>query len=295
MEIRVLKYFLAVAREENISRAAEVLHITQPTLSRQIAQLEEELGTQLFVRGKHLMLTDAGIMLRRRAEEVTELVDRIEAEFSEPEDVGGKISVGEGAIRSSEILMKAMVQFREKYPKVQYEIYSNTSDFIKERLDKGLCDFGLLLEPIDIEKYDFIRIPVKERWGLFMEKNHPLAEKEVIEREDIKQVPLITASRLSMQKEIANWLGEDTEQMNIFATCNIITNAQIMVNLGEICFMTVEGAMDSFQRENLVFRPLSPALELSSVLVWKKFQPFSRAAGRFLEEFKNMLEEYKGA
>ena len=294
MEIRVLKYFLAVAREENISRAAEVLHITQPTLSRQIAQLEEELGTQLFVRGKHLMLTDAGIMLRRRAEEVTELVDRIEAEFSEPEDVGGKISVGEGAIRSSEILMKAMVQFREKYPKVQYEIYSNTSDFIKERLDKGLCDFGLLLEPIDIEKYDFIRIPVKERWGLFMEKNHPLAEKEVIEREDIKQVPLITASRLSMQKEIANWLG-DTEQMNIFATCNIITNAQIMVNPGEICFMTVEGAMDSFQRENLVFRPLSPALELSSVLVWKKFQPFSRAAGRFLEEFKNMLEEYKGA
>ena len=289
MEIRVLKYFLAVAREENISRAAEVLHITQPTLSRQIAQLEEELGTQLFVRGKHLMLTDAGIMLRRRAEEVTELVDRIEAEFSEPEDVGGKISVGEGAIRSSEILMKAMVQFREKYPKVQYEIYSNTSDFIKERLDKGLCDFGLLLEPIDIEKYDFIRIPVKERWGLFMEKNHPLAEKEVIEREDIKQVPLITASRLSMQKEIANWLGEDTEQMNIFATC------KIMVNPGEICFMTVEGAMDSFQRENLVFRPLSPALELSSVLVWKKFQPFSRAAGRFLEEFKNMLEEYKGA
>ena len=178
MEIRVLKYFLAVAREENISRAAEVLHITQPTLSRQIAQLEEELGTQLFVRGKHLMLTDAGIMLRRRAEEVTELVDRIEAEFSAPEDVGGKISVGEGAIRSSEILMKAMVQFREKYPKVQYEIYSNTSDFIKERLDKGLCDFGLLLEPIDIEKYDFIRIPVKERWGLFMEKNHPLAERK---------------------------------------------------------------------------------------------------------------------
>lgn len=295
MEIRVLRYFLAVAREENISRAAEVLHITQPTLSRQISQLEEELGAQLFVRGKRLMLTDAGVMLRRRAEEVAELVDKIETEFAEPEEVGGRISIGEGAIRSSAILMKAMVRFREKYLKVQYDIYSNTSDYIKERLDKGLCDFGLLLEPIDIEKYDFIRLPVKERWGLFMERSHPLAEKEYIEREDVKSVPLITASRLSVQKEIANWLGGDTEQLNIFATCNIITNAQIMVEPGEICFMTVEGAMDSFQRENLVFRPLRPALELSSVLVWKKFQPFSRAAGRFLEEFRNMLDEYTGA
>lgn len=272
-----------------------MLHITQPTLSRQISQLEEELGAQLFVRGKRLMLTDAGLMLRRRAEEVAELVDKIETEFAEPEEVGGRISIGEGAIRSSAILMKAMVRFREKYPKVRYDIYSNTSDYIKERLDKGLCDFGLLLEPIDIEKYDFIRLPVKERWGLFMERSHPLAEKEYIEREDVKSVPLITASRLSVQKEIANWLGGDTEQLNIFATCNIITNAQIMVEPGEICFMTVEGAMDSFQRENLVFRPLRPALELSSVLVWKKFQPFSRAAGRFLEEFRNMLDEYTGA
>ena len=295
MNTQQLECFIHVADKLNFTKAAEELYLSTPTVTHHIKSLEEELGAQLFVRGKRLMLTDAGLMLRRRAEEVAELVDKIETEFAEPEEVGGRISIGEGAIRSSAILMKAMVRFREKYPKVQYDIYSNTSDYIKERLDKGLCDFGLLLEPIDIEKYDFIRLPVKERWGLFMERSHPLAEKEYIEREDVKSVPLITASRLSVQKEIANWLGGDTEQLNIFATCNIITNAQIMVEPGEICFMTVEGAMDSFQRENLVFRPLRPALELSSVLVWKKFQPFSRAAGRFLEEFRNMLDEYTGA
>ncbi len=290
MEIRVLKYFLAVVREENISRAAETLHITQPTLSRQISQLEDELGTQLFVRGKHLTLTDAGVMLRRRAEEVTELMDKIESEFAEPDEVAGQIVIGEGALMSSGLLMSAMLRFREKYPKVSYELYSNTSDYIKERLDKGLCDFGLLLEPVDIEKYDFLRMPVKEQWGLYMEKGHPLAEKEVITREDLMDVPLITASRLAVQKEIANWLGEDIDRLNIFATSNIITNAQIIMKPGNICFMTIEGAMESFQEGNMVFRPLYPELSLSSVLVWKKFQPFSNAAGRFLTEFKTMLQ-----
>ncbi len=295
MEIRVLKYFLAVAREENISRAAENLHITQPTLSRQISQLEEELGTKLFERGKHLTLTEAGVMLRRRAEEVTELVDKIENDFAEPAEVGGKISVGEGALKSSKLLMRAMERFREDYPKVQYEIYCNTSDYIKERLDKGLCDFGLLLEPIDIEKYDFIRLPMKERWGLYMMKDHPLSQKACITRADLEGIPLMTASRLSVQKEIANWLGEELDHLNIFATCNIFTNAQIMEDQGDICFMTIEGAMDCMSGERFVFRPLYPALELSSVLVWKKYQPFSVAAGRFLEEFRCMLPEYESA
>ena len=290
MEIRVLKYFLAVAREENISRAAEILHITQPTLSRQISQLEKELGTRLFERGRRLRLTDAGVMLKRRAEEVTELVDKIEVEFAGAEEMAGKISIGEGALKSSAILMDAMIKFRESYPQVQYEIYSNTSDYIKERLDKGLCDFGLLLEPVDIEKYDFIRFPEKERWGLFMRKDHPLSEKEVIRRKDLEHIPLITPSRLSVQREIANWLGKD-QDLNIFSTCNIITNAQITVDPGQICFLTIEGAMDRFQREELVFRPLCPALELTSVLVWKKYQPLARTAERFVRVVKDLLEK----
>lgn len=288
MEIRVLRYFLAVAREENISQAAEVLHITQPTLSRQISQLEEELGVQLFTRGKHLSLTDAGVMLRRRAEEVTDLMDRIESEFAEPEEVGGRIAIGEGALSSSALLMETMMRFREKYPKVQYAIYMNTADYIREQLDKGLCDFGLLLEPVDIEKYDFLRMPGKEVWGLFMSKDHPLAEREAIRKEDLAGIPLITPSRLSVQKEISGWLGEDVDRLNVFGTCNIVTNAQIMVETGDICFMAVKGAMDSIQTDRLVFRPLYPELTLTSVLVWKKFQPVSAAAGKFLDEIKQV-------
>ena len=291
MDIRVLRYFLAVVREENISRAAEVLHITQPTLSRQIAQLEEELGTKLFVRGKHLSLTDAGMMLRRRAEEVTELMDKIESEFTESEEIEGKIVIGEGALKSSEILGRTMIQFREKYPGVTYEIYCNTSDYIREHLNKGLCDFGLLLEPVDIEKYDFIRIPVRERWGLFMSRENPLAQKSEIRREDLKGVPLITPSRLSVQKEIAHWLEEDIDTLDIFGTCNIITNAQVSADPGRLCFMTVEGAMDHLQEDRLIFRPLFPELSLSSVLVWKKFQQCSRAVEKFLEEFRRTCAE----
>lgn len=293
VEIRVLKYFLAAAREENISRAAETLHITQPTLSRQISQLEEELGIKLFERGKHLTLTEEGALLRRRAEEVTELVDKIESDFSAPSEISGRISIGEGALAASEILMRTMIRFREKWPGVQYEIYSNTSDYIKEQLDKGLCDFGLLLEPIDIEKYEFIRLPVKERWGISMMKEHPLAAKPYITKEELQDLPLITPSRLSMQKEITSWLGEKIDYLNIFATSNLITNAHIMTDLGQICFMSVEGAVDHMQSEKMVFRPLYPALELSSVLVWKRFQPLPAATAKFLEEFRDMLSEYK--
>ena len=185
MELRVLQYFLTVVREENISRAADVLHVTQPTLSRQISQLEEELGKQLFVRGKHLTLTDAGIMLRRRAEEVVQLMGKIDEEFREQEEVTGIISIGSGGQFSAAALPEIMEGFRKKYPKVQYEFYTNSANHIKEQLDRGLLDFGLLLEPIDIGKYDYLRMPEVERWGIFMRKDDPLAQKESITRDDL--------------------------------------------------------------------------------------------------------------
>lgn len=185
MELRTLQYFLAVVREENISRAADYLHLTQPTLSRQIAQLEEELGTQLFVRGRRLALTDAGIMLRRRAEEVVSLMDKIESEFEEQSEAGGIISIGSGGLGALQTLPAVMDSFRRKYPKVQYQFYTNSTDFIKERLEQGLLDFGLLLEPIDVSKYDYIRMKEKERWGLLMRSDNPLASKEYITRDDL--------------------------------------------------------------------------------------------------------------
>ena len=165
MDIRVLRYFLTVVREENISKAAQALHVTQPTLSRQMAQLEEELGTPLFVRGKHLTLTDAGVMLRRRAEEVAELMDKIDDEFASREEVGGIISIGSGVLRSSHVLTRELLAFCEKNPRAKYEIYTNTSDYIKEKLDRGLLDFGLLLEPVDTAKLSNAVLLVEEGMG----------------------------------------------------------------------------------------------------------------------------------
>lgn len=290
MELRVLRYFLTVVREENISRAADILHITQPTLSRQLAQLEEELGTQLFIRGRHLSLTDAGIMLRHRAEEVVALMDKIEMEFDEQGEVGGIISIGSGGLGASQILPGVMEDFRRKYPKVQYQLYTNSADFVKERLDQGLLDFGLLLEPIDVTKYDYIRMKEKETWGLLMRTDHPFALKEVITRDDLLTEPLITTERLSIQKELESWLGGSLSELDIFATYNIITNVAMLVNSGAALALTIQGAVDLFESSKLTFRPLFPELSMTSVLAWKKFQPNFGAAGKFLEHLRNTQE-----
>lgn len=288
MELRVLQYFLTVVREENISKAAEVLHITQPTLSRQISQLEEELGVQLFARGRHLTLTDSGVMLRRRAEEVVELMDKIESEFEGQNDVSGTISIGSGGLNSSKILPDVMKAFQKKYPRVQYELYTNNADYVKERLDKGLLDFGLLLEPVDIAKYDYIRLKEKEHWGILMPADCDLTKKEYVTKEDLYKLPLITSNRLSVQKELSNWFDNDLSQLNIFATYNIITNVAMLVSHGVAYALTIEGAVDLFDPNLLVFKPLYPELSMTSVLVWKKFQPFSSAAGKFLEHLKSI-------
>lgn len=288
MELRVLQYFLAVVREENISRAAEVLHVTQPTLSRQMSQLEEELGVQLFIRGRHLALTDAGVMLRRRAEEVTALMDKIESEFEEQSEVGGVISIGSGGLLALQSLTPVMESFRQKYPKVQYQLYTNSAEYVKERLDQGLLDFGFLLEPIDVTKFDYIRMPEKERWGLLMQVDHPLAKKDYISREDLFSIPLITSDRLSIQKELENWLGDDFSKLDIFATYNIITNVVMLVNKGVASALTIEGAVNLFESHRVVFKPLYPELAMTSVLAWKKFQPNFGTAGKFLDYFKSM-------
>ncbi len=288
MELRVLQYFLAVVREENISRAAEVLHVTQPTLSRQMAQLEEELGTPLFIRGRHLSLTDAGVMLRRRAEEVAALMNKIESEFEEQGEIGGIISIGSGGLSASQILPPVMQSFRQKYSKVQFQFYTNSAEYVKERLDQGLLDFGLLLEPIDVIKYDYLRMVEKEKWGLLLRTDHPLALKKYIKKEDLYGIPLITTDRLSLQKEMENWLGDSISSLDIFATYNIITNVAMLVSSGVASALTIEGAVNLFGSDRMVFKPLFPELSMTSVLAWKKFQPHFGAAGKFLEYFKSM-------
>ena len=209
MEIRVLRYFLTVVREEGINRAAEALHIEQPTLSRQLFQLEREVGVKLFNRGaKKITLTNEGILLRRRAEEILALVDRTEQELIEQdEQVEGRVVIGGGELAAMQELPKIISSFREKYPLVTFDIFTGNADVVKEQMEKGLIDFGVLLEPIDIEKFDFIRLKGKEQWGVLMRPDDPLAEKEVITAKDLENTSLIIPRRKNVQNELTNWLG----------------------------------------------------------------------------------------
>ncbi len=288
MELRVLKYFLMAAREENITKAAALLHITQPTLSRQLMQLEEELGVKLFHRSKHsIILTEDGMLLKRRAQEIIDLTDKTEQEFSRKDGViSGEIAIGCGETQSMAFLSQQMVSFQRNHPLVQYNIYSAIADDIKERLEKGLLDMGLLMEPVDIGKYEFVRMPKKEHWGILIRKDSPLALKPFVTPEDLAKVPLLMVKRDIVKNELASWFGEYYDRLEIAATYNLILNAAIMVqnNVGAALCFNLGTVYD-----NLCFVPLSPQLETGSVLAWKKNQTFSPAATEFLRFVRNAL------
>lgn len=291
MEIRVLRYFLTVVREESITKASEVLHITQPTLSRQLSQMEEELGVKLFHRGaRKISLTNEGILLRRRAEEILQLVDKTEKELVEQEEqVEGKVSIGCGEIASVQLLPELFRAFREKYPRVTFDIFTATADLVKEQMDRGLLDLGLLLEPVDVEKYDFIRIGMKENWVVLMRPDDPLAGKESITAKDLSSQPLILPRRMRVQSELASWFGDYYEKLNVAFTSNLNTNGAIMVESGLAYSIVVEGAVSFWNQAKIVYRPLRPALTATSVLAWKQGQPFSLAATKFIEFSKCFL------
>ena len=282
MEIRVLRYFLAVVREENISKAAESLHLTQPTLSRQIADLEAELGQPLFERGRRLALTEAGVMLRHRAEEAVALIDRIEADFRHAEDVGGTLAVGSGVYAAGSEVIRALEEFSLRYSKVQYEIYTNSADTLRERLDAGLLDFALLQEPIDVAHYDYFRLPTKERWGVITRAGSELAKKKKIRKQDLAGRRLINTGRLSVRKEVEHWLG-DMAELQIFACHNLVDNSLPLVESGFADAITIEGAVNHYDPSRFAFRPFAPPLTSTVVLAWKRFQPTFGAAGKFLE------------
>ena len=220
MEIRVLKYFLMVSREENITKAANLLHITQPTLSRQLRQLEEEFDVKLFDRGTHnVTLTEEGMLLKRRAQEIVSLAEKTKQEFNKEKDnLTGEIAIGCGEIHGMNILSEIMASFHEKYPLVTYEIYSGNADIIKEKIENGTIDMGLLTEPVDISKYEFVRIPIKEEFGLFVRKDSPLTSKEYITPEDLLNLPIISPKRYLEQNEISSWFGDYAEEINIIST-----------------------------------------------------------------------------
>lgn len=288
MELRVLNYFLMVAREENITKAAQLLHVTQPTLSRQLIQLEEELGVQLFHRGKHcITLTEDGMLLRRRALEITSLSEKTIAEFKDKTEMpSGEIFIGCGETKSMEILAENIRRFHKMYPLTQFHIYSATADDVKERIEKGLLDIGLLTEPVDISKYEFIRMPCKERWGVLVNPDSVLYEKESVSPADLSGIPLIMVQRNSVKDELASWFGEVYEQLEVAATYNLILNAASMVkeDVGTaICFDL------GMTYGKLRFIPFAPKLETGSVLVWKKNQAHTDTLRLFLQFIKNAL------
>lgn len=291
MEVRVLRYFLTVVREESITHAAEVLHITQPTLSRQLAQLEDEVGVKLFIRGtRKISLTNEGILLRRRAEEIITLVDKTEAELSEREEmVDGKIVIGCGELASVQLLPNLFESFSKKHPLVGYDLYTANADLVKEQMDKGLVDIGLLLEPINVEKYDFIRLSTRERWVVLMRPDDPLAQKESITSQDLENLPVIFPRRLNVQNELASWFGDSFDRLHVLFTSNLSTNGAIMVHNGLAYSVVVEGAVPFWDPSKITYRPLLPELTATSVLAWKKQQPLSLAATKFIEHVKCFL------
>ncbi len=291
MEIRVLRYFLTVAREESITRAAEVLHITQPTLSRQLSQLEEETGVRLFERGpRRIRLTSEGMLLRRRAEEILQLVDKTETELSEQQaQVEGTISIGSGESVSVQLLPGLFSSFREKYPRVSFDIFTATADLVKEQMDRGLLDIGLLLEPVDKEKYDFIRLNIREKWVVLMRPDDPLAAKEAVSAQDLLGLPLILPRRMAVRSELASWFGDYYELLNVIITSNLNTNGAIMVASGLAYSIVIEGAVSLWDQSKVTYRPLTPELTTTSVLAWKRGQPFSPAALKFIEHMKCFL------
>ncbi len=291
MEIRVLRYFLTVVREESITKAAEVLHITQPTLSRQLSQMEEDIGVKLFHRGtRKITLTNEGLLLRRRAEEILQLVDNTEKELVEQEErIEGKITIGCGELASVQVLAELIADFSKKYPGVTYDIFTATADLVKEQMDKGLIDIGLLLEPVDIEKYEFIRLDMRENWVVLMRPDDELAKKEFVTAKDLSKLPVILPRRLNVQSELASWFGDYYANLHVLFTSNLSTNASVMVRNGLAYSVVIEGAVPFWNQARITYRPLSPELTATCVLAWKRQQPFSLAAAKFIDHSECFL------
>ena len=291
MEIRVLRYFLTVVREESISKAAEVLHITQPTLSRQLAQMEEEVGVKLFDRGmRKISLTDEGMLLRRRAEEIIDLSDKTIRELlTREEQVEGVVSIGGGELGAMEQVVELCGTFQRKYPRVRFDIYTATADVVKERVESGNLDIGILLEPIDMEKFEYIRFAGQEQWVVLMRKNDPLAQFGTIHAEQLESLPLILPRRLNVRSELANWFGDRFAQLNIAYTGNLTTNTALIVQKGYGYAIVVDGSLPFGERADVVSRPLSPTLSASVVFAWKREQPLTTVTKKFIEHAKCFL------
>lgn len=291
MELRVLQYFLAVAREQSILKASEALHLSQPTLSRQLRDLEFELGKQLFVRGnRKITLTEEGALLRKRAEEIVALVKKTESEITlSEESIAGDIYIGAGETDAIRLVTRTAAKLQAEHPLLHYHIFSGDSQDVLERLDKGLLDFGIVFDPTDLSSYNHIGIPKKDKWGVLMRRDSPLANQDTICPEDLWDKPIILSRQQKEGSELSLWLKKDFSELNIVATYNLLFNGSLMVDEGLGYALCLDGIINTSGNSNLCFKPLEPSLKLGMNLVWKKYQVFSKAAEKFLEQFKSEI------
>jgi len=287
MEIRVLRYFLEVAREESITHAAARLHISQPTLSKQLKDLEGELGKRLFVRTNYsVRLTEAGMLLRKRAEDILVMVDKTAGEFRAlDEEVGGDVHIGCAESDSIKYLAQCFKELRQSHPRIRYHLHSGDTEDITGRLDSGLFDFAFLVEPPNLSKYNYLEVPAADTWGVVMRKDAPLAQKEQIRIDDLIGLDLI-CSEQAMQVDIPRWCGEKADLLNLTGTVNLVYNGVVFVREGLGYLLSFDKLADTGPDSELCFRPLAPALETKMYVVWKKYQMFSPAAERLLAEMK---------
>lgn len=291
MEIRVLKYFLAVAREQNITNAAEILHITQPTLSRQLKELEEELGLQLLIRGnKNVSLTEDGMLFRKRAEEIVNLTDKTLNDMKHTkDDISGDIYIGSGETDGIRSIISCIKETNDKFPNIHFHINSGDKIDILEKLDRGLIDFGIFLDPIDKSKYNYLKLPATDIFGILAKKDSILGQKKYITKEDLLDKPLILSRQTTEDSNIMRWFGTTPDKLNIVATYNLAFNASIMVDEGVGYALTLDKIINTSE-SNLSFVPLQPNIKVEMYIMWKKYQVFTKATKKFLEHLESTLD-----
>lgn len=295
MEIRLLRYFLAVAQEESISKAADLLHITQPTLSRQLMDLEKELNTKLLIRGKRnkkIILTEDGKLLKSRAQEIIELTNKTESEFLfGDKNISGDIFIGGGETDSIRVIARTIKRLSLEYPNIKYHFYSGNGEDVTEKLNKGLLDFGVFIEPIDKKEYGFIQLPQNDTWGILMRKDSDLAKKEFIEPEDLINIPLFSSRQYLVKNLISGWLGYDFEKLNIIGSYNLLYNASVMVEEGLGYALCLDKLINISGDSKLCFKPLKPKLEAGILVAWPKNQPLSKIAKLFIQKLQEEITD----
>jgi len=294
MELRVLRYFLVVAREGSISAAAEALHLSQPTLSRQLKDLENELGKTLLIRGnKQTTLTEDGMLLQKRAQEILDLTQKAESELRQSNThIGGDVWIGGGESEGMRLIAKTAKSLQKDYPDIHVHLISGNAGDILERLEKGLVDFGVAVGGVDPHKYESMWLPATHLAGLLMRKDSPLASRTFITPKDLEGIPVITSRNETMRRRYTEWMGKDFETLNIVASFNLIYNATFLVEEGVGYALCWDRLVKSSDDHALHFVPYEPKMEININMVWKKHQTFSKASQKFLERFKEVMVRF---